>query len=71
MASSMALLALDVDSITVTNNTLPELADKLAHLVVEWNITKSYCAYKVQGKAKDEKNCQGNTHVHIIYSTMF
>lgn len=54
----MALLTLDVDTLTVTNKNLTELADKLAQVVVDWNVNKNYVAYKMQGKAENEGNCQ-------------
>lgn len=67
IAASMALLALDVDSFTLSGDKLTEIADKLAKLIVEWNCNRMYCLYKLQGKnLENEGNCQGMLLVQVI-----
>lgn len=35
-----------------------EVVDKLAKLIVEWNIEREYCAFRLTGKYENEGNCQ-------------
>lgn len=31
---------------------------QLAEIIVDWNVNKTYCSYKLQGKSPNEVNCQ-------------
>lgn len=59
----MAILAMDVETLCVASSSLPQIADKLAQLIVEWNVNyhyKNYTILKTEEQKKNEKeaNCQ-------------
>ena len=55
----MALLALDIGTLQiVAKSSLDEIIDKLANLIVDWNVNRSYCAVRFPNKYPNEGNCQ-------------
>jgi hypothetical protein len=57
MVSSMALLSADIDEIAVKQESLPELTQKLAEVVVNWNTNYTYKKTNVNPN-EHEGNCQ-------------
>lgn len=57
MYSSMALLSADLDSTTMKAMTLDQVSDKLAQVVIKWNVHKEYCNYALRGKKPNQGNC--------------
>lgn len=59
MGDAAALLAIDVDTISIsTPDSLDTLIDKLANLVIKWNTEYTYCLFRLAGKKSKEGNCQ-------------
>jgi hypothetical protein len=58
ISSSMALLTLDVDVISLPKQDIQSIARKIAEVVVEWNVNYTYCNYRITGKKEREGNCQ-------------
>jgi len=52
-----ALLTADIGELQKFKNQT-EVVDKLAKLIVEWNIEREYCAFRLTGKHENEGNCQ-------------
>lgn len=53
----MALLSADVDNIIIQKDKLADIADKIADVVVEWNVNYVYANIKTSQK-EHEGNCQ-------------
>lgn len=51
-----ALLTADVCEFQKTKDR--SVLDKLAKLIVQWNIEKEYCSFRLTGKHENEGNCQ-------------
>jgi len=59
MVSSMALLSADIDEIAVKKESLEEIIDKIAEVVVDWNTNYTYKKASVNGSnVEHEGNCQ-------------
>lgn len=58
ICSSMALISADIDSIIMTKAGLEEVADKIAEVIVRWNVNNVYVNARVAGKRENEGNCQ-------------
>lgn len=71
IAASMVLLALDVGSFHMSHLQLNDMIDQIAQVVIDWNINKTYCAYKLSGKEPNEGNCQGNFNCFIMFWSDF
>lgn len=56
--TNTALIAADVNNISVLDIPLQDVIHKLANLIVDWNVNYSYCVYRMSGKKPLEKNCQ-------------
>lgn len=64
----MALLSADVDNIIVQKDKLGDLAEKIADVVVEWNINNHYVNMKTSSKGNNEGNCQDFVYVYMVLS---
>jgi hypothetical protein len=56
--SGVALLSADLDALDIRKESLDELADKIAEVIVDWNTNKTYCNFAFTGKKPNEGNCQ-------------
>lgn len=58
ISSSMALLTLDVETLSLPKQSLSVLADRLAQVVTTWNINYHYTNFNLGPKKPTEGNCQ-------------
>lgn len=54
----MAILTADIDEISVRTEHLPQLANSIAEVVVDWNVNYTYKNARLGGKREYEGNCQ-------------
>jgi hypothetical protein len=57
ISSSMALLSMDVETLSIPKQSIQVLTDRLAQVVVDWNVNKTYLNFGLT-KKPNEGNCQ-------------
>ena len=58
ISSSMALLTMDVETLSIPKQSISVLAERLAHVVTDWNVNYHYINFNLGAKKPFDGNCQ-------------